>query len=152
MIYSSRDIEQNILKLVILGHFLPFYPLQTPKIKILKNESICCRYHHFTDVYQKSQSYDVWFLRDGVPQTEIFVIMDHFLSFYPPMDPENQNLEKMKKILKDIFILQMFTTHDSHMIFGFSDLECNRQIFCHFGPFFVLLPSLTTWKIKILKN
>ena len=25
MIYSSRDIEQNILKLVILGHFLPFY-------------------------------------------------------------------------------------------------------------------------------
>ena len=36
MIYSSWDIEQNILKLVILGHFLPFYPIQTPKIKILK--------------------------------------------------------------------------------------------------------------------
>ena len=26
IIYSSWDIEQNILKLVILGHFLPFYP------------------------------------------------------------------------------------------------------------------------------
>ena len=38
MIYSSGDIEQNILKLVIIGHFLPFYPLKPPKIKILKNE------------------------------------------------------------------------------------------------------------------
>ena len=26
------------------------------------------------------------------------------------------------------------------------------NIFCHFGPFFALLPSLTTQKIKILKN
>ena len=30
MIYSSWDIEQNILKLVILGHFLPFYPPKNP--------------------------------------------------------------------------------------------------------------------------
>ena len=46
MIYSSWDIEQNIMKLVILGHFLPFYPHKTPKIEILKNEKICWRYHH----------------------------------------------------------------------------------------------------------
>ena len=31
MIYSSWDIEQNILKLVILGHFFPFYPFKNPK-------------------------------------------------------------------------------------------------------------------------
>ena len=31
MIYSSWDIEQNKLKLVILGHFLPFIPLKTTK-------------------------------------------------------------------------------------------------------------------------
>ena len=31
MVYSSRDIEQSMLKLVILGHFLPFYPPKTPK-------------------------------------------------------------------------------------------------------------------------
>ena len=30
IIYSSWDIEQNILKLVILGHFLPFYPPKIP--------------------------------------------------------------------------------------------------------------------------
>ena len=31
MIYNSCDIEPNILKLVILGHFLPFYPLKKPQ-------------------------------------------------------------------------------------------------------------------------
>ena len=37
MIYSSWDIEQNRLKLIILGHFLPLLPpLTTKKIKILK--------------------------------------------------------------------------------------------------------------------
>ena len=85
MIYSSWDIEQNILKLVILGHFLPFYPLQTPKIKILKNENICCRYHHFTHVYQKSQSYDVWFLTYGVRQLKIIKALEditHFTNSY----------------------------------------------------------------------
>ena len=98
MIYSSWDIEQNILKLVILGHFLPFYPLKTPKIKILKNEKICWRYHHFTHVHQKSQSYDVQFLRFGVRQTKNFVTLGHFLPFYlPPNDLEYQNFEKNEK-------------------------------------------------------
>ena len=30
-IYSSSDIERNILKLVILGHFVPSYPSKNPK-------------------------------------------------------------------------------------------------------------------------
>ena len=94
-----------MLKLVTLGHFLLFYPLKAPKIKILKTEKICWRYHHLTHVYQKSQSYDVWFLKYGVQQTEYFVIMDHFCPFYTPMDPENQNFENMKKTLEDIIIL-----------------------------------------------
>ena len=51
-------------------------------------------------------------------QTEFFVIMDRFLPFYPPMDPENQNFEKMKKTLEDIIILQMCTINDSHMMYG----------------------------------
>ena len=37
------------------------------------------------------------FLRYGAWQTEFFVIMNCFLPFYPPMDPENQNFEKMNK-------------------------------------------------------
>ena len=97
IIYSSGDIEQNILKLVIIGHFLPFYPLKPPKIKILKNEKNCWRYIIILHVYQKSQLYDVWFLRYGVWQTKFFVIMDLFLPYFPPTDPENQNFEKIKK-------------------------------------------------------
>ena len=61
-----------------------------------------------------------------------FIIMDVFLPFYPPVNPENQNFEKMKKILEDIIILQMFTINDSHMMYGFADMECNRQNFLWF--------------------
>ena len=58
-------------------------------------------------MYHKWQSYDVWFLRYGVWQTEFFVILDHFLPFYPPNNPKNQNFEKMKKILQ---ILLFYTS------------------------------------------
>ena len=40
MIYSSWYIEHDRLKLVILGHFLPFYPLKTQKSEFWKNEKI----------------------------------------------------------------------------------------------------------------
>ena len=33
--------------------------------------------------------YDVCFLRYGVRQTKFFVILEHFLPFYPTNDPEN---------------------------------------------------------------
>ena len=94
---------------------------------------------------------EIWSATD-----RIFCHYGPFFALYPPlppMDPENQNFEQMKKALEDIIILQIFTINDSHV---FSDMECNRQIFCHFGPFFALLPtpplSSTTQKIKILKN
>ena len=141
MIYSSWDIEQNIMKLVILGHFLPFYSLKTPKIKNFKNEKISWRYYHFTHLYQKSQSYDGWFPPYGVWH-RIFCHYGPFFALPSPlaMDPENQNFEKMKKTLQDI-ILQMFTINDSHTIHGFSDMECNKQnflsfwiVFCPFTP------------------
>ena len=41
MIYSSWDIDQNLLKLVTLGYFVPFYPLKNQKIIILKYKKIC---------------------------------------------------------------------------------------------------------------
>ena len=54
----------------------------------------------------------------------------------------------MKKMPGDIIILHMCTLNDSHICF----LKYERNgIFCHFGPFFALLPT-TTKKIKILKK
>ena len=87
MIYSSWDIQQNILKLVILGHFLPFYSPKNPKTQNVDNEKKCWRYHHMKHVYQKSQSYDIRFRRYRARQTELFVILGHFLSFYHLTSP-----------------------------------------------------------------
>ena len=141
IIYSSWDIEQNILKLVILGHFLPFYPLKTPKIKILKNEKICWRYHHFTHVYQKSQSYDVWFLRYGVQQTEFFVILDCFLPFYPLTTQKIKILKKWKKHLE---ISSFYICVPKIMIRWCTvpEIWCVTDVIVtsHFGLFFALLP------------
>ena len=54
------------------------------KIRILKKwKKHCWRYHHFKHLYQKPQSYEVKFLRYGVWQI-FFVILGHFLPFYPP--------------------------------------------------------------------
>ena len=47
-------------------------------------------------------------------QTEFFVVLDRLY----PMDPENQNFEKIKKTPEDIIILQMCTINGSHMMYG----------------------------------
>ena len=69
--------------------------------------------------------------------------MDRFFALPPLslMDPENQNFQKIKKALEDIIILQMFTINNSHIIYGFSDMEWNRQIFLSFWTIFALLPK-----------
>ena len=105
--------------------FCLFCPLTTRKsnFKIEKNP---WRYYHFTHLQHKWQEYDVWFLRYGVWKREFFVILDCFLPFYSPMDPENQNFGKMKKRSEDIIILQMCTRNDSHMMYGSWDMECKR--------------------------
>ena len=65
------------------------------KIKILKKMKkmpgdIILLYIH---VYHKCRSYDIWFLKYKVQQTETFVILGHFLPFQPPNKPENQNFK-----------------------------------------------------------
>ena len=121
---------------------LPYpHPLKTPKIKILKNEKRCWRYHNFTHVYHKSQSYDVLFLIYRVRKTELFVILGHFLSFYHPsvplMIPKNQNFEKSVWIYYP-FNTCMYIVNEHHMIYGFWNARCDRQKFCNFGSIFAL--------------
>ena len=121
MIYSSWDIECDRLKLVIMGHFLPFY---LPPSKNQKNQNFKKTKNHFTQVYQKPQSYEVQFLR--------YRVRLNFLSFWaifcpfttlPPNDPENQNFEKKKKKWKKCLkILSLYTymctINEDHMIYG----------------------------------
>ena len=113
MIYDSWDMERNRQNcLSFWAIFCHFTSLTTWKIKIWKNEKSIWRCHHFTNVYQKPWSYDVWFngqsflsfraifcpltplttwkikilnkWRDGEQQTEPFVILEYILTFYTP--------------------------------------------------------------------
>ena len=116
MIYSSWDIEQNILKLVTLGHFLPFYPpKKTPNQNFEKWKKLLW-YHHFTYVYQKSQYMMYgWFLRYGERQTEFFVILGDFLPFYQPPIPliskKSKFWKKFKETPRDIILLYIHVYH-----------------------------------------
>ena len=74
-----RSERQNFLS------FCLFTLLLTWKIKILKK----LKKHHFTHVYQKSQSYDVCFLRYGVQQTHFFCHFGPFFALLPTIEPEN---------------------------------------------------------------
>ena len=50
-------------------------------------------------MHHKWQSYDAWFLRYGVRRT-CFVILGHFLLFYPTNNLQNQNFQKNEKNLR----------------------------------------------------
>ena len=81
MVPEILSVTHNCLP--FLGYFLPFYPTNN-----LKNQNFekmgkknAWRYHHFTLLYHKWQSYDVWFLRYGAGQTHFFFILNYFLPF-----------------------------------------------------------------------
>ena len=77
-------------------------PPTIQKIKTLEKWKNYLQILSFTHVYHKWQSYDVWLLRYGARPTELFVILDHFLSFYPspPTLPPPLATQKIK-ILKN---------------------------------------------------
>ena len=56
-------------------------------------------------MFQKSWSYAILFLRYGMWQIYLFFILGHFLPFYLPKSPKNQNLKKNEKTPGDIIIL-----------------------------------------------
>ena len=81
------------------------------------------------------------------------VFLGHFFPFYPLKNPKNQNFENKKKIAGDIIILHMFTKNHNYMMSGSWDTEWDKQDFLSFWAIFaLLLPPVTTRKIKILKK
>ena len=100
---------------------------KTQKMRILKKwKKNCWRYHHFTNVYQKPQSYEVQFLRYGV---------NFFLSFWAIFCP-----------------LHLCTTNDDHTIYGSWHIKCDRHNSLSFQAIFFPFTPLTIQKIKILKK
>ena len=52
-----------------------------------------------------------------------------------------QNFVKMSKTTGYIIILNMCATNENHMICGYEIESAAKEIFSHFGPFFLLYPS-----------
>ena len=120
MIYSSWDIEQNILKLVILGHFLPFYHPKNPKNQNFEKWKNLLEISSFYTFVPKITI--IWFRVPEI-QSETDRIFCHF-GFWaifcpsPPFplmilnnDPENQHFEKKKKMPGDIIFLYLHVCH-----------------------------------------
>ena len=114
---------------VILGSFLSFHPpdnAENQNFKIVKN---IWRYYHLTHLHHKWQSYDAWFLRYGARQTEFVVILDCFFALLPSYGPRKLISWENKNKSEDIIILQMCAIYGSHMMYGYGDMECNRNFF-----------------------
>ena len=80
LIYSSWDIECDELKLIILGHFLPFQSPKNPnKSKPWKYENYW-RYHHITHVCQKIII--IWCMVPEVQTESNNIIFGHFEPFF----------------------------------------------------------------------
>ena len=102
-------------------------------------------------MYHKWQSYDVCFLRYRVRQTEYFVILNHFLPFYSPNNPKNQNFEKLIKSFGDIIILDKCAKNYDQMMYGSWGMVCDGcnyfsvwAIFCPFAP--VIAQKIKVWR------
>ena len=70
----------------------------------------------------------------------------HFGPFFALLTPspnnlEKQNLKKMKKTSGDVIILNLCNKKHNHMMYAYSDIDCNKDNFCHFRPFYALLPD-----------
>ena len=81
MIYSSWDIEFDRLKLVIMGHFLPFYllSLKTQQIGILKKRKQLLEISSFYVSAPKTTN--IWVTVPGI-QSETGRTFCHFGSFF----------------------------------------------------------------------
>ena len=137
----------------------------------MKNEKICWIYHHFTRVHQKSQSYDVQFLKYRVRETKHFVILGHFLPFYlrsarrnfchfgqffcpfTPLTTQKINIKKKneKNTCRCYYFTQVYHKWQSYDVW-FLRYEAWQTEFLSFWTVFCSFTPLTTQKIKILKN
>ena len=139
MIYISWDIECDRLKLVIMGHFLPFYPLKTQKIKILKKWKKLREISSFYTCVPKTTIIwgtvpEIWSERNN------FLFWAIFCTFTSQTTQKIKILKNWKKYLE---ISSFYTCVPKIMIIWCMLPEtwsATDITFCHFGPFFDLFP------------
>ena len=153
MMYGSWDMKcnrQNSLWTI----FCPFTLLTTQKIKILKNWKNTWRYYHFTHVYDKWQSYDVWFLRYEAWWTEFFVILDCFLPFYPLTTWTTKTFKNWKSAWRYHNFMHVYHKQQSNDVWFLRYWVQQTDFFVIFQPFFAILPlnNLEYQNFEIIKK
>ena len=126
-------------------------PCELRKSIFWKNEKHTRRYYHFTNVHYKWQWYDVWFLRHGVQQTAFC----HFGPFFAFLTLIIWKIKILKNEKKGLEILSIYTCVPTMTIRWCMVPEIwsmTDRIFLSFWTICCPFTSLTTQKIKILKN
>ena len=97
-----------------------------------ENEKNCRRYHNFTHVYQKPQSYEIKFPRYRVRQLFWQIIFP--LLSPSPNNPDNQNFVKMKKASGDVdvTILNLCNKKQDQRVYPYSYMEYDTHTFLSF--------------------
>ena len=117
MMHGSWDIKCKGQSFVILGHFLPFDPLNNPKNqkfwKNWKKRPRAIIMLHLCIINDNHIMYGSW---DKKCNRQFFfhfglLFTFYFLLFY---SPKNENIKKMKK--KDIIILHKCIKNHDHML------------------------------------
>ena len=147
MMYGSSDMEcTDRIFSFFKNVFCPFIPLSTQKSKFWKTEKIVWRYHHFTHLSHKWQSYDVWLLRYRVQWTEFFVTLYHFLPFYPLTTWKIKIWKNEKKTPRDIITSHICTINDNHMNYVSWIMEHDGHNFLSFWTIFCTITCLNNPK------
>ena len=76
-----------------------------------------------------------------------FVIFSHFLPFYAPNRPENENIKKLKKAPGDIIILRKCTKNHDHRLYYSWYMVCAGRN-CYFS--FLEISSYYTSVLKMM--
>ena len=135
----------------ILDYFWPFTPLTTQKI--WKNEKKKKKDRRFISLHKCTitsvPSYDIWFLRYEVRQTEFFVILGIFCPFILQTTKKIKILKTWKKPQE----ISFYTSVPKIMIIcDMARDRCTVIVIFHFGLFFALLPLNGPKNQKFLKN
>ena len=123
--------------------FCPCNPLTTWKIKILKLREKKPEDITILQICIKNDNhimYDSWDMEHE--RHNFLSFWTVFYPFTPLWTQKIRILKKWKKTPQDITILQICTINVSHMMYGYWEIECNKQTFFvildHFLPFYSL--------------
>ena len=155
MMYGSWDMghdRHNFLSFWTI--FLPFYnppnKSENQKFEKMKKILVDIIILHMCTINENHMMNGSWDMERD--RQNFFLILDHYLPFYPPNNPENQNFEQMKKTPGDIIISHKCTINDNYMMYDFCNMKCDRQNILSFWAIFCPFTPQTTQKIKIWKK